>query len=127
MRSCLGAYVGALGPLLRPMLAVLGLMLAVLGRLKARSGPNPSGKAIWQGDQGGIVAQTRARRPFRRGDLNCIYSGPGPPMLFSLFLSDSLSLYIYIHILYIYIYTVLTAYQDENQDDQDENLRTTRG
>ena len=74
--AALGAYVGGPGPLLGPM-------LAVLGRLKARSGPNPSGKAIWQGDQGGIVAQTRARRPFRRGDGIGTFSGPpGAPTLF---------------------------------------------
>ena len=30
-------------------------------------------------------------------------------------------IYIYIHIICIYVYTVLTAYQDENQDDYDEN------
>ena len=41
-RSCaaLGAYVGGLGPLLGPL-------LAVLGRLGPKSGPGPSGKAIW--------------------------------------------------------------------------------
>ena len=78
----LGAYVGGLGPLLGPLLAVLdgswgvcwrswaalgayvdglgrllGRMLAVLGRLKAKSDPNRSGKVIWQADQGRKVAR----------------------------------------------------------------------
>ena len=72
--AALGAYVGGLGPLLEPMLAVLGRswdlswrswaalwasvgglgpsvaglgpMLAVLGGLRPKSGPSPSGKAV---------------------------------------------------------------------------------
>ena len=83
-REGLGAYVGGLGPLLGPMLAVLGRSwglcwrswaalrayvgglgsgsgpkLAVLGpkrsvleAIRAKSGPNPSGNAIRQSDQG---------------------------------------------------------------------------
>ena len=86
-REALGAYVGGLGPLLGPMLAVLdrfwglccwswaalgasvrGLrpllspLLAVLGCLGPKSGPGLSGKAIWKTDQGRKVAQTRAGR-----------------------------------------------------------------
>ena len=38
--AALGAYVGGLGPLLGPL-------LAVPGRLGPKSGPGPSGKAIW--------------------------------------------------------------------------------
>ena len=58
-RSCaaLGAYVGGLGPLLGPL-------LAVLGRLGPKSGPGPSGKAIWQADLARKVALARAGRPF---------------------------------------------------------------
>ena len=110
--EALGAYVGALGPLLGPMLAVLGPMLAVLGRswayvgglgsgsgpklavlgpkwsvleaIRAKSGPNPSGKAIWQADQGGKAAQTRARRPFWGGDGFTMFSVAGPPCQFFL-------------------------------------------
>ena len=114
--EALGAYVGALGPLLGPMLAVLGPMLAVLGRswayvgglgsgsgpklavlgpkwsvleaIRAKSGPNPSGKAIWQADQGGKAAQTRARRPFWGGNGFTMFSQcfrfPAPPVLFFL-------------------------------------------
>ena len=75
--AALGIYVGGFGPLLGPMLAVLGglrpllgVMLAVLGRswdlgplwavlaalgayvggLGPKSGPNLSGKAIWAGN-----------------------------------------------------------------------------
>ena len=72
LRSALRCYVGGLGPLLGPMFAVLGLMLAVLGRswglcwrswrllgpllavlgrLGPKNNPNPSGKAIRQGNQ----------------------------------------------------------------------------
>ena len=38
--AALGAFVGDLGPLLGPL-------LAVVGRLGPKSGPNPCGKAIW--------------------------------------------------------------------------------
>ena len=62
--AALGAFVGDLGPLLGPF-------LAVVGRLGPKSGPNPSGKAIWQADLGREVAQTRAGRPF--------WAGPGRP------------------------------------------------
>ena len=44
-----GAYVGGLGPLpayVENPGPLLGLMLAVLGCLKAKSGPNPNGNAI---------------------------------------------------------------------------------
>ena len=74
-REPLGAYVGGLGPLLGPM-------LAVLGRLKAKSGPNLSGEAIWQADQGREVAQTRAGRPFWGGHGNPVFSGAGPSCRF---------------------------------------------
>ena len=76
-REGLGAYVGGLGPLLGPM-------LAVLGRLKAKSGPNPSEEAIWQPEQGGEVAQTRAGRPFWGGDGFRMFSVPGAPNAFFL-------------------------------------------
>ena len=56
--AALGAFVGDLGPLLGPL-------LAVVGRLGPKSGPNPSGKAIWQADLGREVAQTRAGRQSR--------------------------------------------------------------
>ena len=62
--SVLGSYVGGLGPVLGPMLSVLGRswvlcwrswsllgpMLAVLGGRRPKSGPGPSGKAIWAGN-----------------------------------------------------------------------------
>ena len=53
--AALGAFVGDLGPLLGPL-------LAVVSRLGPKSGPNPSGKAIWQADLGGKVAHTQAGR-----------------------------------------------------------------
>ena len=67
--AALGAFVGDLGSLLGPL-------LAVVGHLGPKSGPNPSGKAIWQADQGGEVAQTRAGRPFWGGTLFTTFSGP---------------------------------------------------
>jgi len=67
--AALGTYVGGLGSLLGPMLTVLGC-------LKTKSSPNPSGKAIWQADLAGKVAQTEARRPCRGGDGNPMFSGP---------------------------------------------------
>ena len=95
--AALGAYVVGPGPLLGPMLAVLGRSWglswrswpllgppkAVLGRDQGRkavqtrkSGPNPSGKAIWAGDRNRTFSDP-----------------PGPLRIFS---------HIYI---YIYIYT----------------------
>ena len=66
--AVLGAYVGGLGSGSGPKLAVLGPKWSVLEAIRAKSGPNPGGKAIWQADQGGKVAQTRAGRPFWGGD-----------------------------------------------------------
>ncbi len=90
-REGLGAYVGGLGPLLGPMLAVLGAdqglnwrSWALCWRSWAKSGPNPSEEAIWQADQGGEVAQTRAGRPFWGGDRFPTFSGAGPPYAFFL-------------------------------------------
>ena len=80
--EALGAYVGALGPLLGPMLAVLGAdqglswrSWALRWRSWAKSGPNPSEEAIWQADQGGEVAQTRAGRPFWGRHRFTMFSG----------------------------------------------------
>ena len=70
--ASLGPCVRGLGPLLGPMFAILGPpfesigglesllgpLLTVLGHLGPRSVKNPSGKAIWQADQGRKVAQT---------------------------------------------------------------------
>ena len=56
--AAFGAFVGDLGPLLGPL-------LAVVGHLGPKSGPNPSGKTIWQADLGREVAQTRAGRHSR--------------------------------------------------------------
>ena len=61
--AALKASVGGLGSLLGPM-------LTVWGRLEAKSGPNPSGKAIWQGDQAG-----KWPKPERESDPK----GVGPP------------------------------------------------
>ena len=63
--AALGAYVGGLGPLLGPL-------LAVLGRLGPKSGPGPSGKAIWQAGRGRKVTQTQAgkRSGFRRRGIS---------------------------------------------------------
>ena len=55
--AALGAYVGGLGPL-------LGHLLAVLGRLGPKSGPGPSGKAIWQAGQA-----EKWPKPERESDL----------------------------------------------------------
>ena len=66
-----GAFVGGLGPLLGPMLAVLGCSWdlcwrswALLGRNVAQTpvrrfkcGPNPSGKAIWARNHGLLPPQ----------------------------------------------------------------------
>ena len=51
--AALGAYVGGLGSGSGPKLAVLGPKWSVLEAIRAKSGPNPSGKAIWQADQAG--------------------------------------------------------------------------
>ena len=67
------AFVGDLGPLLGPL-------LAVLGPLGPKSGPNPGGKAIWQADQGRKVAQTRAGRPFWAGNRKPIRTGARAPV-----------------------------------------------
>ena len=75
--AALGAYVGGLGSLSGLKLAVLaadqglswrswlllGPLWPVLGRDQTESGPNPSGKAIWQADRSQNVAQTQAGRP----------------------------------------------------------------
>ena len=82
--AALRAYVGGLGSGSGPKLAVLGPKWSVLEAIRAKSGPNPSGKAIWQADQGGKVAQTRAGRPFWGGDGNPAFSGAGPPYAFFL-------------------------------------------
>ena len=96
-REGLGAYVGGHGPLLGPMLAVLGRswglcrrswsllgpMLAVLGGLRPRSGPNQSRKVIWPADLSQKVAQTLAGEAFGAGDGNRLWtSPPGPRMHF---------------------------------------------
>ena len=65
MRSwaALGAYVGGPGPSWAEVGGpepLLGPMLAVLGRLGPKSGPGPSGKAIWREDLGRKVARARA-------------------------------------------------------------------
>ena len=91
--AALRAYVGGLGSGSRPKLAVLGPKWSVLEAIRAKSGPNPSRKAIWQADQGGKVAQTRAGRPFWGGDCFSTFSAPGPrcPIF-------SVEIYIYIYI-----------------------------
>ena len=96
-REALGVYVGGLGPLLGPMLAVWGAdqglswrSWALCWRSWAKSGPNLSEEAIWQADQGGEVAQTRARRPFWAGDRFTMFSGAG--ILYAFFSIDTLSL-----------------------------------
>ena len=87
--AVLGAYVGGLGSGSGPKLAVLGPKWSVLEAIRAKSGPNPSGKAIWQADQGGKVAQTRAGRPFWGSHrFPCVF---GARPLLSIF-----SVYIYI-------------------------------
>ena len=79
-----GAHVGGLGSGSGPKLAVLGPKWSVLEAIRAKSGPNPSGKAIWQADQGRKVAQTGAGRPFGGGDCFPLFSVPGPPVDFFL-------------------------------------------
>ena len=59
-RAILEASVGGPGLLLGPL-------WPVLGRIKPKSGPSPSEETIWQADQGGEVAQTRAGRQSRGG------------------------------------------------------------
>ena len=76
--AALRAYVGGLGSGSGPKLAVLGPKWSVLEAIRAKSGPNPSRKAIWQADQGGKVAQTRAGRPFWGGNGFTMFSGAGP-------------------------------------------------
>ena len=85
-----GAHVGGLGSGSGPKLAVLGPKWSVLEAIRAKSGPSPSRKAIWQADQGRKVAQTRAGRPFWGGDRFRTFSGAGSPYRFFL--------YIYIYI-----------------------------
>ena len=100
--GCLGAYVGGLGSGSGPKLVVLGPKWSVLEAIRAKSGPNPSAKAIWQADQGGKVAQTRAGRPPRmRSTAQNAKHRPGP--FYAFFLVD---IYIYIYI-YIYIFSTL--------------------
>ena len=77
-----GAHVGGLGSGSGPKLAVLGPKWSVLEAIRAKSGPNPSRKAIWQADQGGKVAQTRAGRPFWGSNGFTVFSVPGPPCRF---------------------------------------------
>ena len=67
--AALGAYVGGLGLLLGPKLAVLGR----LGAGEVGLGPKWS---VLGGDQGRKVAQTRAGRPFWGGDRTCARTGP---------------------------------------------------
>ena len=67
--AALGPYVEGLGPLLGPLLAVLGC-------LGPKSGPGPSGKAIWQADLGRKVALARAGR--RSGNRIWAESAPNP-------------------------------------------------
>ena len=76
--AALGAYVGGLGSGSGPKLAVLGPKWSVLEAIRAKSGPSPSRKAIWQADQGREVAQTRARRPFWGAHRFPFFSAPGP-------------------------------------------------
>ena len=66
--AALGSYVGGLGSGSGPKLAVLGPKWSVLEAIRAKSGPNPSGKAICQADQGRKVAQTLAGKAFWAGD-----------------------------------------------------------
>ena len=123
--AALRAYVGGLGSGSGPKLAVLGPKWSVLEAIRAKSGPNPSGKAIWQADQGGKVAQTRAGRPFWGGDCFVTFSGRRDlKRIFSyrcVILSPQfwicaeacaayICVYIYIHIhicLYVYVCTVV--------------------
>ena len=79
-----GAHVGGLGSGSGPKLAVLGPKWSVLEAIRAKSGPNPSGKAIWQADQGRKVAQTLAGKAFWGGDGNGVFSGTGCPYRFFL-------------------------------------------
>ena len=81
--AALGAYVGGLGLLLGPKLAVLGR----LGAGEVGLGPKWS---VLEGDQGGKVAQTRARRPFWGGDGFGICSVAGA--FYAIYLVD---IYIY--------------------------------
>ena len=75
--AALGAYVGGLGLLLGPKLAVLG-----------RLGAGEVGlDAMWSvlgGDQGRNVAQTLAGKPFWGGDGNGAFLGPQCPYVFFL-------------------------------------------
>ena len=64
--AALGAYVRGLGSGSGPKLAVLGPKWSVLEAIRAKSGPNPSGKAIWQADQAG-----KWPKPEREGDQDC--------------------------------------------------------
>ena len=82
--AVLGAYVGGLGSGSGPKLAVLGPKWSVLEAIRAKSGPNPGGKAIWQADQGRKVAQTRAGRPFWGSNRFPTFSVPGPSCAFFL-------------------------------------------
>ena len=102
--AVLGAYVGGLGSGSGPKLAVLGPKWSVLEAIRAKSGPNPSGKAIWQADQGGKVAQTRAGRPFWGGNRFPLFSVAG-----SIVFGRRHLLFIF-SVDYIYIYIVNFQY-----------------
>ena len=88
--AVLGAYVGGLGSGSGPKLAVLGPKWSVLEAIRAKSGPSPSRKAIWQADQARKVAQTRAGRPFWGGNCFTMFSVPGPSCRFFLVKSTRL-------------------------------------
>ena len=65
--AALGALVGDVGPLSGPL-------LAVVCQFGPKSGPNPSGKVIWQADLGREVAQTKAGRQSRGGAGTTLFS-----------------------------------------------------
>ena len=90
--AVLGAYVGGLGSGSGPKLAVLGPKWSVLEAIRAKSGPSPSRKAIWQADQGRKVAQTRAGRPFWAGNRKPIRTGARAPVpIFSMDIVSNIS------------------------------------
>ena len=80
----LGAYVGGLGPLVEPMLAVLEHLGAEVVGLGAKSGPGPSGKAIWQGDQAGKWPKPEREGRSGEGTVLVFFRVPAPPVDFFL-------------------------------------------
>ena len=62
--AALGACLGGLGPLLEPMLAVLGPMWSVLEEIRAEKWPWLGQEGELSSDQGGKVARTRAGARF---------------------------------------------------------------